>query len=64
MKKKINKAIFLDRDGVINKEIGYLHKTKDFKFIKAPPFLLPPPPFFRSILASSIVSKLILRLGV
>lgn len=33
MKKNINKAIFLDRDGVINKEIGYLHKTKDFKFI-------------------------------
>ena len=33
MKKYINKAIFLDRDGVINKEIGYLHKTKDFKFI-------------------------------
>ena len=27
------KVIFLDRDGVINKEIGYLHKSKDFKFI-------------------------------
>jgi len=27
------KAIFLDRDGVINKEVGYLHKSKDFKFI-------------------------------
>jgi len=27
------KTIFLDRDGVINKEIGYLHKIKDFKFI-------------------------------
>jgi D-glycero-D-manno-heptose 1,7-bisphosphate phosphatase len=27
------KAIFLDRDGVINKEVGYLHKIKDFEFI-------------------------------
>ena len=27
------KTIFLDRDGVINKEIGYLHKIKDFEFI-------------------------------
>jgi len=27
------KAIFIDRDGVINKEVGYLHKIKDFKFI-------------------------------
>jgi len=27
------KAIFLDRDGVINEEVGYLHKIKDFKFI-------------------------------
>jgi len=27
------KTIFLDRDGVINKEVGYLHKIKDFKFI-------------------------------
>jgi len=26
------KAIFLDRDGVINKEINYLHKIKDFEF--------------------------------
>lgn len=29
-----NKVIFLDRDGVINKEIGYLHKINDFEFIK------------------------------
>ena len=28
-----NKAIFLDRDGVINQEIGYLHKIEDFVFI-------------------------------
>jgi len=27
------KTIFLDRDGVINKEISYLHKIEDFKFI-------------------------------
>ena len=27
------KIIFLDRDGVINKEIGYLHKIQDFIFI-------------------------------
>ena len=27
------KTIFLDRDGVINKEINYLHKIDDFEFI-------------------------------
>ena len=27
------KVVFLDRDGVINEEFGYLHKIKDFKFI-------------------------------
>jgi len=27
------KTIFLDRDGVVNKEVGYLHKIKDFEFI-------------------------------
>jgi len=27
------KVIFLDRDGVINKEVGYLHKIEDFQFI-------------------------------
>jgi D-glycero-D-manno-heptose 1,7-bisphosphate phosphatase len=26
------KVIFLDRDGVINKDIGYLFKVQDFKF--------------------------------
>ena len=25
--------LFLDRDGVINKEVGYLHKIEDFEFI-------------------------------
>jgi len=28
-----SKVIFLDRDGVINEEVGYLHKIEDFKFI-------------------------------
>jgi len=27
------KTIFLDRDGVINKEVSYLHKIEDFEFI-------------------------------
>ncbi len=27
------RVVFLDRDGVINKEVGYLHKIKDFEFI-------------------------------
>jgi D-glycero-D-manno-heptose 1,7-bisphosphate phosphatase len=27
------KVVFLDRDGVINKEVGYLHNDKDFIFI-------------------------------
>ena len=27
------KTIFLDRDGVINKEVGYLHEIDKFKFI-------------------------------
>jgi D-glycero-D-manno-heptose 1,7-bisphosphate phosphatase len=28
------KTIFLDRDGVINKEVKYLYKIEDFEFIK------------------------------
>ena len=31
--KKIEKAVFLDRDGVINKDIGYLYKIQDFEWI-------------------------------
>lgn len=27
------KAVFLDRDGVINEEVNYLHKIEDFKFV-------------------------------
>lgn len=30
----MNKALFLDRDGVINKEVNYLYKIDDFEFIK------------------------------
>ena len=26
----MNKAIFLDRDGVINKDLGYVHKISEF----------------------------------
>ena len=29
----LNKAVFLDRDGVINEEVNYLHKSEDFKFL-------------------------------
>ncbi|MBD3842389.1 MAG: D-glycero-beta-D-manno-heptose 1,7-bisphosphate 7-phosphatase [Campylobacterales bacterium] len=29
----MNKALFLDRDGVINKEKNYLYKKEDFEFI-------------------------------
>ncbi|MFX1303244.1 MAG: D-glycero-beta-D-manno-heptose 1,7-bisphosphate 7-phosphatase [Promethearchaeota archaeon] len=31
---KKRKAIFLDRDGVINKEVNYLSKPNDFEFIE------------------------------
>ena len=33
IKKMQKKAIFLDRDGVINKEKNYLYKKEDFEFI-------------------------------
>ncbi len=29
----MNKVIFLDRDGTINKEVNYLYKTDEFEFI-------------------------------
>lgn len=29
----MNKGLFMDRDGVINIDYGYVHKTEDFKFI-------------------------------
>ena len=27
------RALFLDRDGVVNVEVGYLHRTKDVRFV-------------------------------
>lgn len=30
----INKAIFLDRDGTINEDLGYIYKKEDLIFIK------------------------------
>ena len=30
---KKNKAVFFDRDGVLNLDYGYLHKIKDFKWV-------------------------------
>ena len=33
MSKPLNKALFLDRDGVINVEKDYLYKIEDFEFI-------------------------------
>ena len=32
MKQQKNRAIFLDRDGIINVDSGYVHKIEDFKF--------------------------------
>ena len=29
----MNKAVFLDRDGTINKDIGYLHRIEDFEYL-------------------------------
>ena len=34
MSKDKIKAVFLDRDGVLNKEIGYLYKIDDFEYTK------------------------------
>ena len=33
-------AAFLDRDGVINKEKGYVYKINDFEWIEGPKNLL------------------------
>lgn len=33
----MNKAVFLDRDGTINVDKGYVHRIEDFQFIKGVP---------------------------
>ena len=33
MEYQLNKAVFLDRDGVINVDHGYVHKVDDFEYI-------------------------------
>jgi D-glycero-D-manno-heptose 1,7-bisphosphate phosphatase len=33
MERTSRRAAFLDRDGVINREIGYLHRWEDFEFL-------------------------------
>lgn len=30
----VNRAVFLDRDGVINKDHGYVHQVDDFEYIE------------------------------
>ncbi|MHC1698554.1 MAG: D-glycero-beta-D-manno-heptose 1,7-bisphosphate 7-phosphatase [Geobacteraceae bacterium] len=34
---RLHKAVFLDRDGVINVEKGYLHRIEDFEFLPGVP---------------------------
>ncbi len=36
----MNKAVFLDRDGTINEDYGYVYKVEDFKFIDDVPVAL------------------------
>ena len=33
MEKKLNKALFLDRDGTINIDYDFVHKIEEFDFI-------------------------------
>lgn len=40
LKKTLKKAIFLDRDGTINIEKGYLYKIADFEFIDGMPLAI------------------------
>ncbi len=37
---RINRAVFLDRDGTINVEKGYVHKVEDFEFIPGAPLAI------------------------
>jgi D,D-heptose 1,7-bisphosphate phosphatase len=36
---KLKKAVFLDRDGIINKDLGYVYKPADFSFVPGFPEL-------------------------
>jgi len=36
----MKKALFLDRDGTINVDIGHLHRIEDFKFVEGVPELI------------------------
>ncbi|MRR53472.1 MAG: D-glycero-beta-D-manno-heptose 1,7-bisphosphate 7-phosphatase [Deltaproteobacteria bacterium] len=38
--KTLQRAVFLDRDGVINVEKGYLHRIEDFEFLPGVPLAL------------------------
>lgn len=33
----MEKIVFLDRDGTINEEVNYLHRTEDLKFLPGVP---------------------------
>ena len=33
MSSTLNRALFLDRDGVVNEEVGYLHRSGDIRFV-------------------------------
>ena len=33
----LNKVVFLDRDGTLNEEVNYLHKTGDMKLLPGVP---------------------------
>ena len=33
----LNKVVFLDRDGTLNEEVNYLHKTEDMKLLPGVP---------------------------
>lgn len=35
-----DRAVFLDRDGVINVDRGYVHRIEDFEFVPGIPFML------------------------
>lgn len=36
----LKKAVFFDRDGTINEDVGYLHKAEELRFIKGTPEII------------------------